>query len=123
MLLARSSRASERVELYFDNLVAAKHLYQEKLDLKLTEEETEHHAHFDAGGPFLCVERKGVEEYPSRDKAVIFLEVPGLRTAVQELGATDIVRFEPGNSKDDFPWAVLHDLEGHNVLLVQAGHR
>ena len=48
-------------------------------------EQPGHHAQFGAN-PFLCLERKGAESYPSRDKAVVFIEVPDLEAAVNRLG-------------------------------------
>ena len=68
--------------------------------------------------PFLCLERKGAESYPSRDKAVVFVEVPDLQAAVARLGER-ILQFEPG-SPGRQAWALLHDPEGHNVLLLQS---
>jgi len=111
------------VELYFDDLQAAKRFYQETLGLNLIHEQSGHHVQFGIGGPFLCLERKGVEDYPSRDKAVIFLEVADVRSAVEELGKEKVVHFEAGNADGAPPWAVLHDPEGHNVLLLQASQR
>ena len=105
------------VELYFADLPAAKRFYHEILGLQLSGEQPGQHAQFDAGPAFLCAEKKGVEDYPSQDKAVIFLEVPSLRAAVEAIGKERIVRFsEDANT----PWAVLHDPEGHNVLLLQS---
>jgi len=111
------------VELYFDDLVAAKRFYQETLGLKVSHQQSGHHVQFETGGPFLCLERKGVEDYPSRDKAVIFLEVGDVRSAVEKLGKHKVVHFDAGNANGASPWAVLHDPEGHNVLLLQANHR
>jgi len=61
-----------------------------------------------------------VEDYPSRDKAVIFLEVDRVKAAVEAIGGDRILRFD-NNSRS--PWAVLHDPEGHNVVLLQAQHK
>jgi len=60
------------------------------------------------------LEHKGSEAYPSEEKAVIFFEVPDLEAAINSIGQDKVVRREAG-------WAVLHDPEGHNVLLLQAG--
>jgi predicted enzyme related to lactoylglutathione lyase len=111
------------VELYFDDLAAAKRFYQETLGLHLSQEQSGHHVQFETGGPFLCLERKGVEDYPSRDKAVIFLEVADVRSAVERLGKENVVHFDAGNPHGGSPWAALHDPEGHNVLLLQANNR
>jgi len=104
-------------ELYFDDLESAKRFYRNTLGLELTGEKSGHHAQFGAN-PFLCLERKGAESYPSRDKAVVFIEVPDVQAILERLGE-HILQFEPG-----FPgqpaWAVLHDPEGHNVLLMQS---
>ena len=100
------------VELYFDDLGRAKKFYEETLGLAVSDEQTGHHAQFDSGGRFICLERKGAESYPSKDKAVLFFEVPSLKSAMVAIGQEKIVHSEP-------TWAVLHDPEGHNVLLLQ----
>lgn len=106
------------IELYFDDLEAAKCFYEDTLGLTLWSEQPGHHAQFDAGPAFLCLERKGVENYPSRDKAVIFLIVPSVPAAVAEVGPEKIVHFDTGTTERR-PWAVLHDPEGHNVILLE----
>ncbi len=107
------------VELYFENLKKGKEFYAERLGLGLVEEEKNHHAKFGTAGGFICLEKKGVESYPSKDKAVIFIEVPDLRAAVERIGKEHIIKYEFTHSP---PWAVTHDPEGHNVLLLQASH-
>jgi predicted enzyme related to lactoylglutathione lyase len=109
------------VELYFDDLSAAKHFYGKVLGLPASDEEPDHHAQFDAGSAFLCLEKKGVEDYPSCDKAVIFLEVQNVEAAIESIGRDRIVRHESGSRHtSQRPWAVVHDPEGHNVLLMEA---
>ena len=110
------------VELYFDDLPAAKRFYQDVLGLKLMGQEEGHHAQFDGGAAFVCVEKKGVEDYPSRDKAVLFLEVSNLTEAIKAIGPERIVR-QRAAGDGQVPWAVLHDPEGHNILLLQARPR
>jgi catechol 2,3-dioxygenase-like lactoylglutathione lyase family enzyme len=105
------------VELYFDNLNRAQEFYADTLGLTLGDTITNHHAKFDTPTGFVCLERKGVENYPSADKAVLFIEVADLRRTVGVL-AGNIVRYEAAVVR---PWAVLHDPEGHNILLLQAG--
>jgi predicted enzyme related to lactoylglutathione lyase len=105
------------VELYFEDLQRSQRFYHESLGLDLEEATAGHHAKFAAGDAFLCLERKGAESYPSKDKAVLFFEVEDLKQAVEVLGINRIVHYEP-NSRT--PWAVLHDPEGHNILLLQA---
>jgi len=100
------------VELYFDDLEKAKKFYEETLGLAVSDEHTGHHAQFDSGGRFICLEQKGAESYPSKDKAVLFFEVPSLQSAMAAIGQDKIVHSEP-------TWAVLHDPEGHNVLLLE----
>jgi len=107
------------VELYFDDLVAAKNFYEGILGLDIFSEQPGHHAQFDVGQAFLCLEKKGVVDYPSRDKAVIFLEVPNVQDAVEAIGRERFVHVETGDERTP-PWAVLHDSEGHNVLLLEA---
>lgn len=104
-------------ELYFDDLESARGFYRDTLGMELTGEEPGHHARFGAGPAFLCLERRGSESYPSQDKAVVFLEVPDLPAAVARLGDR-ILRFERGGPGP--AWAVLHDPEGHNILLIQS---
>jgi len=99
-------------ELYLENLQKAKDFYTQTLGLQISEEQAGHHAKFESKAGFICLERKGVESYPSKDKAVLFFEVPDLIAAVEAIGRERIVQSEPA-------WAVLHDPEGHNVLLLQ----
>lgn len=103
------------VELYFEDLPAAKQFYEETLGLKLSGEQAAHHVQFDTGSAFFCLEKNGVEDYPSKDKAVIFLEVASVTEAVDAIGKTRVVRFEATGQS----WAVLHDPEGHNVVLIE----
>jgi predicted enzyme related to lactoylglutathione lyase len=100
------------VELYCDNLETAKKFYIETMGLEVSDEQVGHHAKFDSGAGFVCLERKGAESYPSKDKAVLFFEVPDLRSAIAAIGQDRLVQSES-------TWAVLHDPEGHNILLVQ----
>jgi len=100
------------VELYFENLEKAKKFYVQTLGLVVSDEQAGHHAKFDSGAGFICLERKGAESYPSKDKAVLFFEVPDLRSAVAAVGWDKVVHSEA-------TWAVLHDPEGHNILLLQ----
>jgi predicted enzyme related to lactoylglutathione lyase len=99
------------VELYFDDLERAKKFYQETLGLAVSDEQLGHYAKFDSGGSFVCLERKGGESYLSKDKAVLFFEVPNLKSAIATIGQDKLVQSES-------TWAVLHDPEGHNVLLL-----
>ena len=105
------------MELYFDDVPQARDFYRGVLGLPLEEERPGHHAKFAPQGGFLCLERKGVENYPSRDKAVVFLEVADLGSFVASVGSERIVRVEFGVTP---PWAVLHDPEGHNVVCIEA---
>lgn len=100
------------VELYFDDLERARRFYLEVLGLKLMDEARGQYARFDGDDRFVCAERKGGENYPSRDKAVLFFEVPDLAAAIARIGPERIVHSEA-------TWAVLHDPEGHNVLLLE----
>ena len=104
------------VELYFDNLEVAKAFYEETLGLPLEEYDADHHAKFAAGDAFVCTEKKGVEDYASADKAVLFLEVSSVRQAVERIGLPHLVRAEVSGPK---PWAAVRDPEGHTVLLVE----
>ncbi|HTW79340.1 MAG TPA: VOC family protein [Terracidiphilus sp.] len=108
------------VELYFDDLQRAKGFYEKTLGLELLDETAGHYARFNGGQTFVCLERKGAESYPSRDKAVIFLEVPSLADAIRWVGEERILQMTPGGEGRRQPWAVLHDPEGHNVVILEA---
>jgi predicted enzyme related to lactoylglutathione lyase len=105
------------IELYFDDLPRAKAFYTDVLGLDLAEEQAGHHAKFATGTAFVCLEKRGVEAYPSADKAVLFFEVPDLARALEEIGSERVAHAELNPPS---PWAVLHDPEGHNILLLQA---
>ena len=98
------------VELYFHDLDRARSFYREVLGLDLADEEPGHYARFDSGAGFVCLECKGSEQYPSRDKAVLFLKWKASRR--RPSGPDRFVHNADG-------WAVLHDPEGHNVLLLE----
>lgn len=100
------------VELYFDDLDRAKAFYSSTLGLEISEDQPGHHAKFNSDKGFFCLERKGVESYPSKDKAVLFFEVPNLEAAIRAIGKEKLVHAERS-------WAVLHDPEGHNVVLLE----
>lgn len=100
------------VELYCDNLETAKKFYVETMGLEVSDEQIGHHTKFNSGPCFVCIERKGAESYPSKDKAVLFFEVPDLKLAIAAIGQDRLVQSEG-------TWAVLHDPEGHNILLLQ----
>lgn len=100
------------VELHFEDLERERTFYVETLGLSVSEEQAGHHCKFDSAAGFICLERKGVESYPSQDKAVLFFEVADLPAAVSAIGSDKLVQSETN-------WAVLHDPEGHNILLLQ----
>ena len=101
------------VELYFDDLAKARAFYVDLLGLAVAEEDPPHHVKLDTGAQFVCLERKGAENYPSRDKAVLFFEVGDLQQAIARIGTQRVIRQERH-------WAVLHDPEGHNILLLES---
>jgi predicted enzyme related to lactoylglutathione lyase len=111
------------VELYFDNLDRAKTFYRDCLGLSLADEEPGHHAKFHGGSSFVCLERKGAENYPSADKAVLFFEVADLNRTIARIGPERILHHEPNPGGRRSAWAVLHDPEGHNILLVEKNSR
>jgi len=98
-------------QLYFEDLERAKKFYVETLGLQVSDEQPGHYAKFGSDAGFVCLERKGSESYPSSDKAVLFFEVPNLEAAIRSIGQDRLVRQED-------QWAILHDPEGHNVLLL-----
>jgi predicted enzyme related to lactoylglutathione lyase len=108
------------VELYFDDLDRAKRFYRDVLGLAVTGETLGHHAQFDSRNGFICLERKGAENYPSQDKAVLFFKVPDLVAAIAKLGGDRILASETSCANRRQPWAVLHDPEGHNIVLLQS---
>ena len=81
--------------------------------LQVSDERVGDHAKFDGGAGFVCLERKGAELYPSKDKAVLFFEVPNLKSAITAIGQGRLVQAER-------TWAVLRDPEGHNILLLES---
>lgn len=105
------------VELYSDDLKRSRAFYSDVLHLPLVDEDPARFARFAPAGAFLCVETKGAEAYPSQDKAVVFLETPDLSGAVEHIGPETFAHIDKDASP---PWAVLHDPDGHNVLIVQA---
>ena len=62
--------------------------------------------------------RKGAENYPSQDKAVLFLETADLNATIEPIVRQRILRSET-NSENSQACAVLHDLEGHKILLLE----
>lgn len=117
--MARPKLTFAGVELYFRDLPAARRFYRRVLGLDISDEQRGRYARFRGGQAFLCLERKGLESYPSRDKAVVFFQVADLGAAVKAIGRRRFVHIEPAKGKRP-AWAVLHDPEGHNVLLLQA---
>jgi predicted enzyme related to lactoylglutathione lyase len=110
--MAGPSPSFAGVELYFDDLETAKRFYTGVLGLEVAEEQSGLFAKFDSGSGFICLERKGAESYPSYDKAVLFFQVDDLAATIAAVGRELFIQVEPA-------WAVLHDPEGHNVLLLQ----
>jgi predicted enzyme related to lactoylglutathione lyase len=108
------------VELYFDDPQQGKQFYSNVIGFELLDEEEGHYARFDAGESLVCLERRGSEPYPSRDKAVLFLEVSNLADAVRCIGEEKIVATKPPGEGRRRPWAALHDPEGYNIVLVEA---
>jgi predicted enzyme related to lactoylglutathione lyase len=108
------------IELYFDDLSKGKQFYGNTLGLDLLDEQEGHHARFNAGESFVCLERKGSESYPSCDKAVVFLEVSNLADAVRSIGEDKVVRMMPHGEGGRRAWAALHDPEGYNIVLIEA---
>jgi hypothetical protein len=51
---------------------------------------------------------------PGQDATCCTFEVPDLEAAITSIGKEGSVRSEPG-------WAVLHDPDGRNVLLLYSG--
>jgi len=62
------------VELYFDDLTKAKNFYTKTLRLALTEYSPRHHAKFDAGAGFICLEKKASKTIHRGTKLFCFLK-------------------------------------------------
>jgi len=107
------------VELYYDSLDRARQFYSDLLGLYPKEADQMRYTKLDGGPAFICLERKGSESYPSRDKAVLFFEVPDLEATAAMLGDERIVG--RGTTRDNrLAWIAVHDPEGYNVLFMQA---
>jgi predicted enzyme related to lactoylglutathione lyase len=104
------------VELYFNDLEAAKTFYRDVMGLALDEDDPHHHAKFGLGSVFLCLEAKGVEGYASMDKAVVFVEVADIRAAMDRIDSRHLVGSDLSSSH---PWVAIRDPEGHTVMLLQ----
>ncbi len=103
------------LELYSRDLARSREFYRDTLGLTVSEDDPTHHIMFDEGDAFLCLEVPGAENYPPQDKAVLFFEVPDLAAMVDRIGHDRFVKVE---LEAAHPWAVLHDPDGHNVLLL-----
>lgn len=95
---------------------AAKAFYANALGLPVDEDNPGHHSKLGIGDRFICLERKGLEDYPSADKAVLFLTVLDVRAAVERIDAAFVLRCEIAAAK---PWAAVQDPEGHTIVLTQ----
>jgi predicted enzyme related to lactoylglutathione lyase len=89
------------------------------LGLAVAESRPGDYSKFASEGGFLCLERKGLDTYPSENKAVVFLEVADVQRAIEAIESHRIVHVGVDGQRGS-PWAVLHDPEGHNVILLQA---
>ncbi len=105
------------VELYFNDLPAARRFYTDVLGLPVQEDQPQHHVQLAVGDRFLCLEGKGLEEYVSGDKAVLFLEVADLDEVLARIPKTHVAKVERTASQ---PWAAVRDPEGHTVMLLEA---
>ncbi len=108
------------VELYFDDVAKATRFYREALGLRLRDSDPQRYAMFGLAPGFLCLERKGREDYPSADKAVVFIEVVDLRPALAAVPRRQRIRAAWRAAR---PWAAVRDPEGHTVLLLQKTRR
>ncbi len=104
------------VELYFNDLEAAKNFYRDVLGLALDEDDPNHHAKFALGSLFLYLEAKGMEDYASADKAAVFVEIEDIRGAVDRIDSRHLVGSDLSSAQ---PWAAIRDPEGHTVMLLQ----
>ena len=107
------------LELYFTDLKRARRFYRQELGLEIAEEGAGRFVKFNAGNAFVCLERKGAESYPSRDKAVLFFEVDDLQKTIQSVGAENFAGMNLNASGGREGWAARHDPEGHNILFLE----
>lgn len=107
------------IELYFNDVENARRFYRDVVGLNILDEEGGHYARFGSGPMFVCVERKGSESYSSQDKAVLFFRVADLRQAMDRIGRERFVQVEEQPAKGGRAWAVFHDPEGHNIVLIE----
>jgi predicted enzyme related to lactoylglutathione lyase len=103
-------------------LETAKRFYRDTLQLELSGKQVGHYANFGAGSNFICLERKGSETYPSLDKAVLFFKVSDLSEAIHTIGHNRVLQTGP-ESGGRPSWAVIHDPEDHNIVLLQEQER
>jgi predicted enzyme related to lactoylglutathione lyase len=118
--MATSNFRLAGVELYFADLPRAQAFYRQVLGLELAEMQDGHHAKFTTPAGFVCLERRGVEDYPSAEKAVLFLQVTNLAQAIERIGADRVIKRGRRGSHE---WAVLHDPEEHNIVLIEDATR
>ena len=104
------------MQYYFADLPRAQAFYEQVLGLELAEMQDGHHAKFTTPAGFICLERRGVEDYPSAEKAVLFLQVTNLAQAIERIGADRVIK---RGRRGSHAWAVLHDPEEHNIVLIE----
>ena len=114
--MPNSSARFVGVGLYFEDLARAKKFYTETLGIRASDEPVSHDANLGGDVGIISLKRRRSELYPSEDKAVLLFEVPDLETAITGISQSKVVQKEPGG-------AVLHDPEGHNILLLQVGSK
>lgn len=108
------------VELCFEDLEAGKRFYRDILGLEVSDEDPGHHVRFGFGPARFYIERKGEEPGASAAEVGVFLEVSDLQATIDSIGRDRILYIESTGEGQRPPWAVLHDPEGHNVVLVQS---
>jgi len=64
------------VELFFEDLEHAKKFYVGKLGLEISDEQVGHHAKFDSGAGFVCLEQKGLSHIHPRTKLCFSVRFP-----------------------------------------------
>jgi hypothetical protein len=64
------------IELYFDHLDEGQRFYGETLGFDVRDEVGGRFTRFATEPAFICLERKGMEPYPSRDKAGSYWRLP-----------------------------------------------
>ena len=102
------------VELYFEDLERAKEFYLDTLGPRISDEQPVTRPSSVLMPRLSAWKQKGPSPIPPAIRPCFSFEVPDPPAAVTAIGQHCSARSQPR-------WAVLHDPEGHNILLLPAG--